>query len=395
MIDIRSRLSFGMISSIIIHTLLIAYVLQLTMDQPEQEVIEVAFYGEGGGQGLVTGETTKMGEAAPSESAAWEQAQAGSPDGNPETDNVEVVKVPPVPTPVVAKEEAPKPVEVAQPIVETPKAEPKIETTAAEIPSVKPVKAAKPTVAQIKPQVAKAPAKVAKILEPEVSEDADTAAMIAAAQADFDKATADARDEMAAQKLAKTDLPQEAMATMNANSKQDRETSPPPSEDEVKQSLAAAQDALKNTGFHEDPAPQAVSQGESVAQGSAFKNSAPGDGGGGTDAGNGFVRSLSQLQQMPGNPAPHYDIEERLNRHEGVVIFHAYITPEGLPTDIKIVQRTGFRGLDKKAFAALTKWRFYPGQQGWVEVPFNWSLKGDAQEISPLSRRKVGENADY
>lgn len=92
------------------------------------------------------------------------------------------------------------------------------------------------------------------------------------------------------------------------------------------------------------------------------------------------VRSLDQLRQMPGNKRPQYEREERLRGDQGAVVFYAYVSKEGTPTQFRMVKSTGFRNLDGKTLVALKKWRFYPGQEGWVELPFRWDLKGGAQE---------------
>lgn len=105
------------------------------------------------------------------------------------------------------------------------------------------------------------------------------------------------------------------------------------------------------------------------------------------------VRSLEQLRQLPGNPKPQYSIEERLRRQQGLVAFHAYISKSGQPSQFRITQSTGFRNLDGKTLAALKKWKFYPGQEGWVEIPFKWDIKGGVQEIPTLLRRsRYGSN---
>lgn len=102
------------------------------------------------------------------------------------------------------------------------------------------------------------------------------------------------------------------------------------------------------------------------------------------------VRSLDQLRQMPGNPRPQYSREERRRGDQGAVAFYAYITKEGYPQKFKMMKSTGFRNLDSKTLAALKKWRFYPGQEGWVELPFRWDLKGGAVEDGGMLRRSVG-----
>lgn len=101
------------------------------------------------------------------------------------------------------------------------------------------------------------------------------------------------------------------------------------------------------------------------------------------------VRSIEQLRQIPGNPKPSYSIEERLNRQQGRVTFQAYVTKEGALTNFRLVNSTGYKNLDGKTLAALKKWRFYPGQQGWVEIPQVWTLKGDVEQMPATLRRRA------
>ncbi len=105
------------------------------------------------------------------------------------------------------------------------------------------------------------------------------------------------------------------------------------------------------------------------------------------------IRSLDELKQMPGNPRPQYSMEERMRRDQGQVVFYAYISTAGSPSQFKLAQSTGFRNLDGKTLAALKKWKFYPGQEGWVEIPFKWDIKGGVQEMPTLLRR-VGSNSN-
>ncbi len=98
------------------------------------------------------------------------------------------------------------------------------------------------------------------------------------------------------------------------------------------------------------------------------------------------VRTLEQLRQMPGNPKPQYSSEERLNGHQGQVAFLAYVDGQGRLSRFKQIRSTGFYNLDQKTLEALKKWRFYPGQQGWVELPLKWQLKGGAQETRSILR---------
>ena len=103
----------------------------------------------------------------------------------------------------------------------------------------------------------------------------------------------------------------------------------------------------------------------------------------------GGVRTLEQLRQKLGNKFPQYDVQERLQHQEGEAVFYAYVNKDGSLSQFKLGQSTGFRNLDAKTLGALKKWRFYPGQEGWVEMPYKWVLKGDAMEAGGLLRKQV------
>lgn len=100
------------------------------------------------------------------------------------------------------------------------------------------------------------------------------------------------------------------------------------------------------------------------------------------------IRKLEQLRQMPGNPIPQYSTDERLNGHQGNIVFYAYVDKNGFLNKFKQVSTTGYANLDSKTLTALKKWRFYPGQEGWVELPFGWTLKGGAKAIGGTLRTR-------
>jgi len=124
---------------------------------------------------------------------------------------------------------------------------------------------------------------------------------------------------------------------------------------------------------------------EVAAQGNADQSSAPTEN-------TGELRSLAQLRQKPGNPRPSYDPKERLEGHNGAVIFKAFVTQDGNLQDFRMIQSSGYKNLDFKTLKALKQWKFFPGQEGWVELPFQWDLKGGPQEMPTLLRRRVGQN---
>lgn len=105
----------------------------------------------------------------------------------------------------------------------------------------------------------------------------------------------------------------------------------------------------------------------------------------------GGVRTLEQLRQMPGNPKPTYSEQERLANQSGDAVFLAYIDRSGVPTQLRQTRSTGHANLDQKTIDALKQWKFYPGQEGWVEIPIHWDIKGGPQERSALGQRKVSK----
>lgn len=100
------------------------------------------------------------------------------------------------------------------------------------------------------------------------------------------------------------------------------------------------------------------------------------------------VRKLEQLRQKPGNPIPQYSEDERLNGHQGNVVYNAYVDNSGSLVKFRQLSTTGYTNLDTKTLNALRKWKFYPGQEGWVELPFGWSLKGGAKAVGGTLRSK-------
>lgn len=103
------------------------------------------------------------------------------------------------------------------------------------------------------------------------------------------------------------------------------------------------------------------------------------------------IRTLEQLKQMPGNQRPQYGSDDRYKNREGIVSFVAYVGNDGVIQKMLLKKTTGHRTLDAKALAAIKHWKFYPGQEGWVEIPFNWSLKGAPELKGPILRRSSAQ----
>ncbi len=109
---------------------------------------------------------------------------------------------------------------------------------------------------------------------------------------------------------------------------------------------------------------------------------------GGTPQG---IRDLKDLRQMPGNPIPRYSAQERLHNQQGKVAYYAYVQKDGRLTSFRQIATTGHSNLDSKTLQALQQWKFYPGQEGWVELPFQWNLEGETQSVDGLLRTKSSD----
>lgn len=139
-------------------------------------------------------------------------------------------------------------------------------------------------------------------------------------------------------------------------------------------------------------AQEQAAKSEAAARAVALGRGEGGGKGSGSTQGDGpvnasAVRDLEDLRQMPGNPRPEYSVQDRMDRLSGTVIFWAYIGKDGGTSKFKLLQSSGHRSLDGKTLAALKKWKFYPGQEGWVELPFKWDIEGGVQEKPTMLRR--------
>lgn len=103
------------------------------------------------------------------------------------------------------------------------------------------------------------------------------------------------------------------------------------------------------------------------------------------------VRRLEQLKQVLGNRKPEYSFEDRRAGRQGNVVYYAYINNQGYPIKFNKMRSTGYESLDNRTLEALKKWKFYPGQEGWVELPFIWSLKGGMVEAPSTLRRSLSQ----
>jgi TonB family protein len=148
---------------------------------------------------------------------------------------------------------------------------------------------------------------------------------------------------------------------------------------------AAAREAQAQAAASAKAAAQAAADAR-AAETAKSQVAGKGLGGSGED-----IRGIEDLRQLPGNKRPEYDQDDRFNRRQGEVVFLAYVTRSGELTKFQLIKSSGHRTLDYKTLASLKNWKFYPGQEGVVEIPFLWDLKGGPQEIPSGLRTKIGQ----
>ncbi|MFN8792364.1 MAG: TonB family protein [Bdellovibrionales bacterium] len=360
----RKPTSRFVIGSILVHILSASAILQLgPLPQPEPTIIEVdlgsAPIAEQASAPVIAPEPQQAAPAvmpepalAPAPVQTAEHVVAQKP--------AQVAKVVPIVAPVV--DSAPQTASPPSPVAESaPAAQ---ETTPATLDDIE-----TPTLDD-----SEVVAAVGQKQDSKVSKDEIEKKLSEAQKAEAEKAALLAQNLEADTTAAESSLNQE-MNTLESNVAEENAALAAQTQartEAMKSELAAAQQAqAEQTSSPENGA------------GSAAQRAGPGT--------VGELRSLDQLRQMPGNPRPQYSPEERLKGQAGAVIFKAFVTKEGLLQEFQMLQSSGHRNLDFKTLKALKQWKFYPGQQGWVELPFKWDLKGGPQEMPTLLRRRVSQ----
>lgn len=306
----------------------------------------------------------------------------------------EEIATAPVPTPQI---EAAKEVPQEAPISHAPPAPVKIAKT---LPAAAAPKAVAKTAEQA-PAAEKAT--VTQTESPVVLPVLETAELDEAQASEAKTATAELNDEDIADDLNKVDQEQNAKTAALQNeleSNTEKELNEQnaklaalqkQTEDESAQLAAANAEkrAQERAALAAAQAAEAKSAAEAkaAAEAQAAKLANAGGVEGGQGAGQGEIRALEDLKQISGNRRPMYDADDRLKNRQGEVAFLAYVSKQGSINQFKMIKSSGHRELDIKTLKAIRDWKFYPGQEGWVEIPFKWDLKGGPQEMPATLRR--------
>lgn len=143
---------------------------------------------------------------------------------------------------------------------------------------------------------------------------------------------------------------------------------------------------LKTESTQSMEASPAPAKAETAGSATSQKSGSP-DGAALLGEAKGEAKALSEFKQKAGNNRPSYDEQDRREGRAGLVVFLAYINNGGSLQDFQLLSSSGHRTLDLKTLKALRNWKFQPGQEGWVEMPFQWDLKGGVQEAPSTLRR--------
>lgn len=77
---------------------------------------------------------------------------------------------------------------------------------------------------------------------------------------------------------------------------------------------------------------------------------------------------------------PHYPLEALRNQQEGTVLMRVSIAPDGSVTDVRILETSHSRILDRAAVEAVQRWKFAPAMRdglpvaGEIDVPIDFKL---------------------
>ena len=81
------------------------------------------------------------------------------------------------------------------------------------------------------------------------------------------------------------------------------------------------------------------------------------------------------------NPPPTYPPAARRRQQQGTVLLAVLVNQRGEPSEVIIVESSGYPLLDQAAISGVEKWRFAPGQRNGapvamrVQVPIRFSLQ--------------------
>ena len=92
------------------------------------------------------------------------------------------------------------------------------------------------------------------------------------------------------------------------------------------------------------------------------------------------IRDASRLTPAPGNQSFAYPQQDRLHGRTGTATVVGRVEADGSVTQVALEKSSGSKTMDQEALSTFRKWKFMPGQEGYVRKPVQFVLKGDAQQ---------------
>jgi TonB family protein len=92
------------------------------------------------------------------------------------------------------------------------------------------------------------------------------------------------------------------------------------------------------------------------------------------------------LIQKSGNKGPEYSVRDRINKKTGQVVVLGFVDNQGFVTQVKIIKSSGTKSMEENVLGAFKEYRFAENQEGWVKMPYQFSLEGEAKTLSSRQR---------
>lgn len=87
-------------------------------------------------------------------------------------------------------------------------------------------------------------------------------------------------------------------------------------------------------------------------------------------------------------PQATYPLQDRISRHEGTSVLVGHVTNDGRVERILLEKSSGSRLMDESAAKAFSKWKFKPGQEGYIRLPIQFQLAGNETIIPAQLNRQ-------
>ena len=102
------------------------------------------------------------------------------------------------------------------------------------------------------------------------------------------------------------------------------------------------------------------------------------------------ISNSRSLRQQGGNRPPQYPVVDRIRKNTGTVMVLGFVNKEGRVSNVQVDSSTGTRRMNTSAMMAFKKYRFQKGQEGWVKMPFEYTLdEGDVRVLSVRDRHTL------